>query len=122
MNSLVPSSYLVSQSNKTVDLRSMSLVSALLNRVTPTGATQAVTQAVRQGSRWALNHGQGGGTVKEVPQGGAVEGAASEQTGRRKKGDEPAHQPVRHSLGEQSSLEAYNEFSFGCLDEEVEAL
>ena len=31
MNSLVPSSYLVNQSNKTVDLRAMSLVSALLN-------------------------------------------------------------------------------------------
>ena len=36
MNSLVPSSYLVNhinQSNKTVDLRVMSLVSALLNMV-----------------------------------------------------------------------------------------
>ena len=36
--------------------------------------------------------------------------------------DELAHQPVRHSLWEQDSLEAHNEVLFGCLDGEVEAL
>ena len=43
-------------------------------------------------------------------------------TGKRKRGDELAHQPVRHSLWEQDSLEALNEVLFGCLDGEVEAL
>jgi hypothetical protein len=43
-------------------------------------------------------------------------------TGKRKRGDELAHQTVRHSLWEQDSLEAHNEVLFGCLDGEVEAL
>ena len=59
-----------------------------------------------------------GGAVEEAPQGGEVEGATGEQTGRRKKGDEPAHQPVRHSLWEQSSLKACRELLSGCLDED----
>ena len=42
--------------------------------------------------------------------------------GKRKRGEELAHQHVRHSLWEQGSLEAYNELLFGCLDGEVEAL
>jgi hypothetical protein len=42
--------------------------------------------------------------------------------GKRKRGEELAQQPMRHSLWEQSSLEAYNELLFGCLDGEVEAL
>ena len=48
-----------------------------------------------------------------------VEGADCEQTGERGKVIEPAQQPVRHSLWEQSSLEAYNEL---LLDGEVAAL
>ena len=43
-------------------------------------------------------------------------------TDKRKRGEELTHQPVRHSLWEQDSLEACNELLFGCLDEEVEAL
>ena len=43
-------------------------------------------------------------------------------TGKRKRGEELAHQHVRHSLWEQGSLEAYNELLFGCFDDEVEAL
>ena len=39
--------------------------------------------------------------------GGEEEGAARELTGKRKRGDELAHQPVRHSLWEQGSLEAH---------------
>ena len=62
------------------------------------------------------------GTGGEVSQGGEVEGADDEQTGKRERGDEPAHQPVRHSLWEQSSLGTYNELLFGCLDGEVAAL
>ena len=42
--------------------------------------------------------------------------------GKRKRGEELAHQHVRHALWEQGSLEAYNELLFGCLDGEVEAL
>ena len=42
--------------------------------------------------------------------------------GKRKSGEEQAHQPVRHSLWEQDSLEAHNELLFGCFDGEVEAL
>ena len=42
--------------------------------------------------------------------------------GKRKRGDELAHQHVWHSLWEQDSLEAHNELLFGCLDGEVEAL
>ena len=42
--------------------------------------------------------------------------------GKRKRGEELAHQHVRHSLWEQGSLEAYNELLFGCLDDEAEAL
>ena len=45
-----------------------------------------------------------------------------ELAGKRKRGDELAHQPVRHSLWEQGSLEAYNEVLFGYLDSEVGAL
>ena len=63
-----------------------------------------------------------GDAVEEVPQGGEVERAFGEHTGERKKGNEPAYQPVRHSLWEQSSLKAYNERLFGCLDGEVAAL
>ena len=33
-----------------------------------------------------------------------------------------SQQPVRHSLWEQTSLEAYNELLFGCLDPEVAVL
>ena len=51
-----------------------------------------------------------------------MEGVGCEQTGEGEKGDEPAQQPVRHSLWEQSSPEAYNELLFGCLDGEVAAL
>ena len=63
-----------------------------------------------------------GGAGEGVPQGGEVGGADCAQTGEGERGDEPAHQPVRHSLWEQSSLEAYNELLFGCLDGEVAAL
>ena len=42
--------------------------------------------------------------------------------GKRKREKELAHQPVRHSLWEQGSLEAYNEVLFGNLDADVEAL
>ena len=45
-----------------------------------------------------------------------------ELTGKRKRGDELAHQPVRHSLWGQGSLEAYNGVLLGCLDSEVGAL
>jgi hypothetical protein len=45
-----------------------------------------------------------------------------QMTGKRKRGEELAHQPVRHSLWEQDSLEAFNELLFGSLDGEVEAL
>ena len=62
------------------------------------------------------------GAVVEVIQGGEEEGAARELAGKRKRGDELAHQPVRHSLWEQGSLEAHNELLFGCLDGEAEAL
>ena len=88
--------------------------------VTPVGATRAVTQATRLevGTEpLALE-----GDVEEVSQGGEEEGAVGEQTGKRKKRDEQAHQPVRHSLWEQGPLEAYNELLFGYLDGEVEAL
>ena len=56
-----------------------------------------------------------GGAGEGTSQRGEVEGAGG-------KGDEPAQQPVRHSLWEQGSLEAYNELLFGCLDGEVAAL
>ena len=42
-------------------------------------------------------------------------------TGKRKRGDELTHQPARHSLWEQDSLEALDEMLFGCLGGEVEA-
>ena len=42
--------------------------------------------------------------------------------GKKKRGEELAHQHVRHSLWEQDSLEAYNELLLGCLDEEMEVL
>ena len=44
------------------------------------------------------------------------------QSGKRKREEELDDQPVRHSLWEQGSLEAYNELLFGYLDGEVEAL
>ena len=62
------------------------------------------------------------GAVVVATQGGEEGGAARELAGKRKRGDELAHQPVRHSLWEQDSLEAYSEVLFGCLDSEVEAL
>ena len=43
-------------------------------------------------------------------------------TGKRKREEELAHQPVGHSLWEQDSLEAHNDLLFDCLDGEVEAL
>ena len=45
-----------------------------------------------------------------------------ELAGKRKRGGELAHLPVRHSLWEQCSLEGYNEVLLGCLDSEVGAL
>ena len=62
------------------------------------------------------------GAVVVATQGGEGGGAAGELAGKRKRGGELAHQPVRHSLWEQDSLEAYIEVLFGCLDSEVEAL
>ena len=62
------------------------------------------------------------GAVVVVLQGGEGEGAAGELAGKRRREDELAHQPVRHSLWEQDSLEAYSEVLFGCLDSEVGAL
>ena len=47
---------------------------------------------------------------------------AGELAGKRKRGDKLAHLPVRNSLWEQDSLEAYNEVLLGCLDSEVGAL
>ena len=41
---------------------------------------------------------------------------------QRKKEEELEGQPVRHSLWEQDTLEAYNELLFGSLDAEVEAV
>ena len=89
--------------------------------VTPAGAgaAQAVTQAVRQSSRWALRHLHWRVLWWWPHKEG---GAAGELAGKRKRGGELAHQPVRHSLWEQDSLEAYIEVLFGCLDSEVEAL
>ena len=58
----------------------------------------------------------------------AIDDALSDITGmgvlagKRKRGEELAHQPVRHSLWEQDSLEAYNEVLLGYLDSEVGAL
>ena len=62
------------------------------------------------------------GAVVVVAQGGEEEGAVGKLAGKRKRGDELAHQYVRYSLWEQDSLEAHNAFLFGCLDGEVEAL
>ena len=42
--------------------------------------------------------------------------------GKRKREGELDSRPVRHSLWEQGSLEAYNEVLFGNLDADVEAL
>ena len=55
-------------------------------------------------------------------QGRGGEGVAGELAGKRKRGDELDHQPVRHSMWEQDSLEAYNEVLLGYLDSEVGAL
>ena len=57
-----------------------------------------------------------------VTLGGGEEGAARVLAGKRKREDELAYKPWRHSLWEQGSLEAYNELLFGCLGGEVEAL
>ena len=65
------------------------------------------------------------GAVVVTTQGGDHRGRGGtdgELAGKRKRGDELAHQPVMHSLWEQDSLEAYTEVLFGCLDSEVEAL
>ena len=62
------------------------------------------------------------GAVVVVTQGGEEEGAARGLAGKMKRGDELAHQPVRHSPWEQCPLEAHNKLLFGCLDGEVEAL
>ena len=43
-------------------------------------------------------------------------------SGKRKREEELDDQPVRHSVWEQGSLEAYSEWLFGYLDGEVEAL
>ena len=63
-----------------------------------------------------------GGADEGASQRGKVEGADCEQNGEGGKVFEPAQQPVRHSLWEQTLLEAYNELLFGCLDVEVTAL
>jgi hypothetical protein len=42
--------------------------------------------------------------------------------GKRRSEEELDDQPVRHSLWEQDTLEAYNELLFGNLDAEVEAV
>ena len=47
---------------------------------------------------------------------------AGELAGTRKRGDELAHLPVRDSLWEQDSLEAYSEVLLGCLDSDAGAL
>ena len=62
------------------------------------------------------------GAVVVTAQGGGVEGAASGLASKRKREEELACQPVRHSLWEQDSLEAHNEVLLGCLDGEVEDL
>ena len=54
--------------------------------------------------------------------GGEVEGASRRLAGKRKRENELTQQPARHSLWEQGSLEAHNEWLFGCLDGEVVAL
>ena len=62
------------------------------------------------------------GAVVVVTLGGEVEGAARGLAGKRKREDELTQQPARHSLWEQDSLEACNEWLFGYLDGEVEVL
>ena len=62
------------------------------------------------------------GAVVVVTLGGGVEGAARGLAGKRKREDELTQQPARHSLWEQDSLEACNEWLFGYLDGEVEVL
>jgi hypothetical protein len=57
----------------------------------------------------------------------AADGAVAEMRGvvlggRRRSGKELDGQPVRHSLWEQGTMEAYNELLFGNLDAEVEAM
>jgi hypothetical protein len=60
--------------------------------------------------------------VVAVIQGGEEEGAAGELDGKRKRKNELAQQPVRHSLWEQDSLEALNKVLSGSLEDEVRAL
>ena len=62
------------------------------------------------------------GAVVVVTLEGGVEGAARGLAGKRKREDELTQQPARHSLWEQDSLEACNEWLFGYLDGEVEVL
>ena len=62
------------------------------------------------------------GAVVVATLGRGVEGAARGLAGKRKREDELTQQPTRHSLWEQGSLEACNEWLFGYLDGEVEAL
>ena len=62
------------------------------------------------------------GAVVAVIQGGEEESAAVELAGKRKRRNELAQQPVRHSLREQDSLEALNEVLSGHLEGEVRAL
>ena len=62
------------------------------------------------------------GAVVAVIQGGEEEIAAVELAGKRKRKNELAQQPMRHSLWEQGSLEAHNEVLSGHLEGEVRAL
>ena len=61
-------------------------------------------------------------TVVVATPGGEVERASRRLASKRKREDELTQQPARHSLWEQGSLEAHNEWLFGCLDGEVVAL
>ena len=73
---------------------------ARLSMMRQGGCQMGVTPASHSCSEAGLEWGTGslpmGGVGEEVPQGGEAEGADGEQTGKRKRGDEPAHQPVRH--------------------------
>ena len=72
-------------------------------------------------SCWSCS-GSDSGSVAELEVGSeplALEGAVA---GKRKREDDLIQEPVRHSLWQQGSLEACNEWLFGYLDGEVEAL
>ena len=62
------------------------------------------------------------GAVVAVIQGGQEGGTVGRLASKRKRKNELAQQPVRHSLWEQGSLEAHNEVLFGHLEDEVRAL